>query len=143
MTLRYRDDVMDNVWNNFFGGDRVIAKYDPAYDVIEKADSYTLAFEVPGVTEDKVNIEVKDRELRLEVKDEALKVADSDDKKEEVKEDTYHVRNRRSKSFTKLFSLPKDANPEAVAAAMKDGVLTLTIGKREEVQPKKIQVNVN
>ena len=137
MTLRYRDDAIDNVWNNFFGGDRVIDKFSPIYDVVETNEGYTLSFEIPGVEEDKISLEVKDRELILEVKDEEIKNANEDDK------DIYHVRNRKSKAFKKIFRLPDDVNSDDVTANMKNGVLTLVINKREEVQPKRIEVKIN
>ncbi len=136
MTLRYRDDVMDNVWNSFFGTDRVVEKFLPAYDVVEKANIYELTFELPGVDEEKINLEVNNRELTLEVKDQ-------DTKNEEENSDKYHIRNRKAKNFKKVFKLPDDINTDDVTAAMKNGILTITIGKREEVLPKKIQVNIN
>lgn len=138
MTLRYRDEVMDNVWNNFFGGDQVTQKFSPTYDVIENDSSYALSFEIPGTPEDSINIEVKDRELVLEVKDETLKKSS-----DEETSDKYLVRNRKLKAFKKVFKLPEDVNPEEVTADMKSGVLTLTINKKEQVQPKKIKVNIN
>ena len=138
MTLRYRDEVMDNVWNNFFGGDQVAQKFSPTYDVIESENSYALSFEIPGVEEDSIDIEVKDRELVLEVKDEALK-----DTENKENSDKYLVRNRKYKTFKKVFKLPEDVNPEEVTAIMKSGLLTLTINKKEQVQPKKIIVNIN
>ncbi len=137
MTLRYRDEVMDNVWNNFFGGDQVTQKFSPTYDVIESDSSYALSFEIPGIPEDSINIEVKDRELVLEIKDETLKKS-----ADEENSDKYLVRNRKAKAFKKVFKLPEDVNSEEVTANMNSGVLTLTINKKEQVQPKKIKVNL-
>ncbi|MBN2617913.1 MAG: Hsp20/alpha crystallin family protein [Spirochaetales bacterium] len=134
MTLRYRDDVMDNVWNNFFGASSV-ERFSPVYDVVESNLNYVLSFELPGVEEDIISIEVKDRELTLEVKEPELKNEAEDNK------DKFLVKNRRSKNFRKVFRLPEDVNPDAVVANINSGVLTLTIDKREQVQPKKILIN--
>lgn len=140
MTLRYRDDVMDNVWSNFFGGDRFVDRFSPIYDVVETDNSYTLSFELPGIEEEKVSVEIKDRELILEVKDEELKDVSEKDNEDKV---TYHVRSRRAKSFKKIFRLPEDVNPEEVTANMKNGVLDVTVNKKEEVQPKRVEVKIN
>jgi len=46
-------------------------------------------------------------------------------------------------SFRRTLDLPDSANPEKVSADLKDGVLTITVQKREEVKPRLISVNVN
>ena len=53
------------------------------------------------------------------------------------------LEKKKKQAFKKVFRLPEDVNPEEVTANMKSGVLTLTINKKEKVQPKKIRVNIN
>jgi HSP20 family protein len=140
MTLRYRDEVMDNVWKNFFNDSRV-ESFSPVYDVVERESGYELSFEMPGIEEDDISIEVKDRNLTLEVKRaEVDKKVDEKEVKESVKE-FYLMKSRKPKFFKKAFNLPEDVDSEAVTAGMKLGILTLNIGKKEQVQPKRITIN--
>ena len=50
-----------------------------------------------------------------------------------------HLKARRT-SFTRSFTLPEGVDGENVAADLKSGVLTLTVPKKPEVQPKKIVI---
>jgi HSP20 family protein len=52
----------------------------------------------------------------------------------------YHLQERFNGSFRRVFSLPEDVDPEQVNAVYKDGVLTVTVGKRHEARPRSIQV---
>ncbi len=134
MTLRYKDEVMDNVWNNFFNNQRV-DMFSPVYDAVEGEKEYLLTFELPGVEDDRITIELKDRDLKLEVEDENIKDSDSMAK--------FLVKGRKSKSFSKTFKLPEDVNADSINAKMNNGVLVLTIGKKEQSLPKKVAINVN
>lgn len=125
--LRTRD--LDRVWDDFFLGNRV--SFTPDYDVTESEEEYSLTFELPGVEENSINIEVKDIVLTLDVKSEEKQ------KSEDVK---YLVRNRKTMEFKKSFRLPEDIEPDKVEANFKNGLLTVKVGKREEVKPKKIEI---
>ncbi len=59
-----------------------------------------------------------------------------------VNEDNYLRVERAYDSFSRSFSLANPANAEAIKANYQNGVLTLTIPKREEAKPKQIKVNV-
>jgi HSP20 family protein len=60
-----------------------------------------------------------------------------------VSEDKYLRVERAYGSFSRSFSLANSVNSEAIKADYQNGVLTLTVPKREEAKPKQIKVNVN
>ena len=60
----------------------------------------------------------------------------------EVKEQNYHRIERSYGSFARSFSLPNSISAEKVKAEYKDGLLTLTMPKREEAKPKTIKIDV-
>ncbi len=107
----------------------------PRVDVRETANSYVMEFDLPGYSERDVEINLKDRVLTISSLQEA--------KKEEQKEEDnvqYLIRERRVSSFTRRFTLPEDINAENVDASFKNGVLTITISRRPESQPRQIQI---
>jgi HSP20 family protein len=61
----------------------------------------------------------------------------------EVKEQNYHRVERSYGTFTRSFSLPNSVDADKVGANYKDGVLTLTMPKKEEAKPKTIKINVS
>lgn len=128
MTItRTRD--LDRVWNDFFYGGKT--EYNPVYDAIENDNHYELIFELPGVEEKNIYLEVKDKILKLEVKGEAS------NKNNKIK---YLVKNRNEMEFVKSFKLPEDVDNDKVSADLRNGLLTLKINKKEETKPKKIEI---
>lgn len=109
----------------------------PAIDVGESEEAYLIEAELPGLSEKDVKLEVKDSVLTLKV--ETTK-AEEDGKAEA--ERIWHRRERRSFAFTKAFSLPDNANEEAIEARFKDGVLSIVLPKRPEKAPRQVQVKV-
>lgn len=106
----------------------------PAVDIFETASEIVLKAEVPGVARDQVHVEVDDGVLSLR----------GDRKFEkEVKEENYHRVERVYGAFHRSFTLPDSVDPDKVRAELKDGVLEVRIGKREQAKPRQIQVKVN
>ena len=62
------------------------------------------------------------------------------EKKEEG--ESYHFVERSYGSFYRSFSLPKNVDPEGINAEYKDGVLKVSIPKKDEVKPKKVEIKV-
>jgi HSP20 family protein len=100
-------------------------------DVKENADGYLLEADLPGFTEKDIEVRVDDRTLTIESK-----------KKEETKKEEggYVLRERRSTSFSRAFTLPDDADAESVQASFRNGVLELEIKKRPEAKRRQIEV---
>ncbi len=108
--------------------DRALA---PTLDLVENQDDYTLYVDLPGV--DKKDLELTVENNLLSVKGEKK---DAKEAKRFFRKETW------TGSFRRTVSLPAAADPEKVHAELKDGVLTVVIGKREEHKPRQIAVSV-
>ena len=106
----------------------------PPVDIYENGDNLVLKAELPGINADDVEIRVEDNTLYLKGERKFEK---------EVKEQNYHRVERSYGTFTRTFSLPNSIDSDKVAANYKDGVLTLTMPKKEEAKPKTIKINVS
>ena len=105
----------------------------PAVDIYETEDAIILKAELPG-------IDSKDAEVRVE--DNTLYLKGERKFEKEVNEQNYHRVERSYGSFARSFSLPNSINADKVKAEYKDGMLTLTMPKREEAKPKTIKIDV-
>ena len=105
----------------------------PAVDIYESEQNLVVKTELPG-------IDPKDVEVRIE--NQTLFIRGERKFERDVKEQSYHRVERSYGSFARSFTLPNTVNPEHVKAEYKDGVLTLTLAKREEAKPKTIKIQV-
>jgi len=106
----------------------------PAVDIFETENSIVLKAELPGVDPKDVEVRVEDNTLYLKGERKFEK---------ETKEENYHRIERSYGSFARSFVLPNSMDAEKVAAEYQDGLLTLTLPKREEAKPKTIKINVS
>jgi HSP20 family protein len=106
----------------------------PPVDIYENGDNLVLKAELPGVNPEDVDIRVEDNTLYLKGERKFEK---------EVEEQNYHRVERSYGTFTRTFALPNSIDADKVAAHYKDGVLTLTMPKKEEAKPKTIKINVS
>ena len=112
--------------------DREYVEWSPAVDVRETADAFVLTADVPGV--DPRTIEVTTENGLL-----TIRGSRQNDAVNQAKE--YRRIERVSGRFLRRFSLPDTANIEGVTATSSHGVLTLTIPKRPESQPRRIEIH--
>jgi HSP20 family protein len=99
-------------------------------DVREEDHRFVVEAEMPGFTKDQVEISLEDGVLSIA----AERSADA------LSEGRHHVHERRHTRVARKFTLPQSVDPGAVEASLEHGVLTLTIGKREEVKARRIEV---
>ena len=104
----------------------------PAVDIKEEKDSFVIVADIPGV-------DPKDIEVHMENGMLTIKGEKESEKKEE--REGYKRVERSFGSFYRRFSLPDSADAEKITARSNNGVLEVTIGKQEQVQPRKISVN--
>jgi len=110
----------------------------PRVDVLQKNDSYVLSMDLPGLTEDDVEITLKNDVLTIANAEKAVEEKKNDEKSKEI----WLIRERTAPSakFRRTFTLPKDIDPSKVTASFKNGVLSIEIGRKEEAQEQKIKI---
>lgn len=126
-------DDFDRLFNNVFSGVPTFEGTNvPVVDVREEKDRYVLEAELPGMSEKDVDVQVEDNMLSIN--------SAKAEEKEEKKDEGYLVRERRSRSFSRSFVLPKDVDRNKVDARFKNGLLTLTMPKSAESKARQIEI---
>jgi HSP20 family protein len=105
----------------------------PAVDILEHEGNIVLKAELPGVEPKDVDIRVENNVLSLR----GERKFDT-----EVKKESYHRVERAYGAFSRSFTLPTTVDTEHIQAEFKDGVLRVTLPKREEAKPKQISISV-
>ena len=118
--------------NRFFGGQQDGGRLAPfGVDVREDADHIYVEAELPGFRKEDVEITLENQTLTI-----------SAERKEETdKKGDLLLHERRYRQFLRSFTLPPTVDEKTVDAKLNEGVLTVTLNKREETKPRKIQVS--
>jgi HSP20 family protein len=103
----------------------------PPVDITETEDALVLAFDIPGLNED---------EIQIELDDNVLTVSGQRERKHEVKQDDYFRYERRFGSFSRSVALPAGIRDEDINAQYEHGVLEIRVPKPEQYKPKRIQI---
>ena len=107
----------------------------PRVDVVEGENHYELTAELPGFRKDDVTVQVKDGVLELVAAPEETPAP-----AEAAPETRWLIRERRQTSFQRSFKLPRDVDGDAIEAAFRDGLLVLTLPKKEEAKPRVVAI---
>ncbi len=104
----------------------------PVVDVREDGDGYILSAALPGVDEGAVNLTVEDRTMILDAANDLPEPEGFKVLQREIPPVTYHA----------VFELPERVDRSAIRSTLRNGLLTVTLPKREEVKPRRIAVAV-
>ena len=115
----------------FDGRGRGSQPWVPALDVWETDNEVVYAFDLPGLTEDEISIEVAD---------DTLTVTGERRRENEEQGDRFFRYERRYGSFSRAVGLPAGVDDSKIAASYKDGVLEVRVPKPEEAKPRRIQL---
>ncbi|HEM7874488.1 Hsp20/alpha crystallin family protein [Burkholderia contaminans] len=102
----------------------------PAVDVYEDSQGVTLWADLPGVTKDKLDVKVHDSSLMIEAEAVVPTPANLRLQHAEVREP----------HFARTFTLSADFDSSRIEASLQDGVLKLTIPRRDEARPRRIEI---
>lgn len=113
-------------WNDWFDGGAWSRELTmPAVNIVEQKDDYQVSLAVPGMKKEDFQIQMEGNMLTIS------------SEKEETKEDSDKRYNRREynySSFSRSFTMPEDVQQDKIDAKYEDGVLKLTLPKKEEAK---------
>ncbi len=105
----------------------------PAIDVSEDKDAYTIKAALPGWKPENVDVTFESGTI-------TLKGEVTDETNEKDEQTRWHRREIRRSSFQRIVTLPTEVTPDKAKAEFENGVLTLTLPKAEIVKPKQIKI---
>jgi len=129
-------DQVNRLFNDVFERNQPesnLSTWAPPVDIYESEHELVVKADLPDVDPKELDIRVENNVLTLRGERKFEK---------KVNEDNYLRIERTYGAFSRSFSLASTVNPEAIKADYQNGVLTLSIPKREEAKPKQIKVNV-
>jgi HSP20 family protein len=139
-------DDLDRYMGSFFG-DSVLAPafrktgQVPVVDIREGNETYLVEAELPGYDENDIQVQVEGNTLTIASKKEEASTRDVSPKEDKKGEDRFLIRERRSSSFRRSFTLPEDADTESISAVFRNGLLNLEIKKRAGTQKRLIKID--
>jgi HSP20 family protein len=137
--LRSLQDEMNRLFSSSFsrgntGGetDQIMrGAWNPSVDIFENQNQIVLEAELPGMKPQEVEISIENNVLTLHGERKFEKKDESDN---------FHRVERSYGSFTRSFTLPPTVSSENAQAEFENGVLRLTLAKREEAKPRRIEI---
>ena len=126
------EDMNKNFGQGFFNSRSSFSSFKPNMDIISNDKEYKVMVGVPGLEEKDIKIKLIDHSLIIE----GQKTVEKEEKASSATQKSYT-------SFQRVLSLPKNANEDGIKAKIKNGLLTITIDKKqiEEEKAKIIDIH--
>jgi HSP20 family protein len=128
-SLKLFEDAVARMWSE----PRATRPWSPAVDIVETEDALVLKADLPDVKLEDIDVRVENETL-------TIKGERKFEKEEKIK--GYHRIERSYGAFMRSFTVPASLEAEKVSAEYKNGVLTVTLPKREEAKPRQVKVQV-
>ncbi len=125
--------LFDERLDKFSGNELQSRVWQPLVDIFEEDDKFVIKAEIPEVKKEDISINLENNVLTIK----GERKLEKEDKKE-----NYHRAERFYGMFQRSFTLPGTVDQEKIKANLENGVLTLEIPKKEEVKPKKIEIDI-
>lgn len=125
--------LFDDRLSGMRGEENISATARPPVDIYETEQAIVMEADVPG-------LDLNDLDIRVE--NNTLLFRGERKLSSEVKEEDYHRIERGYGAFARSFSLPATVDPEKIQASYNNGVLRISMAKREETKPKQIKVQL-
>lgn len=133
--MRSLQDEVNRLFTSSFsrGGDNDLMRgaWSPQVDIFENQNEIVLEAELPGMKPEDVEINIENNVLTLHGERKFEKKAEGDN---------FHRVERSYGGFTRSFTLPSTVSSENANAEFENGVLRLTLAKREEAKPRRIEI---
>ena len=115
------------------GNGRTSQSWVPVADVWETEQEVVYAFDLPGIPEDKIAVELDDNTMTVTAERE---------REATVEDGRFYRFERRFGTFTRTIGLPQGVTEDSIKAEYRNGVLELHVAKPELPKPRKIQIGV-
>ena len=113
------------------GNGRQSQSWVPTLDVWETEDELVYAFDLPGVEQEQITVEVEDSTLTVSAERE---------RSEEVSQERFHRFERRYGPFTRAVGLPQGVAEDDIKASYESGVLEIHVPKPQQAKPRRIEI---
>ena len=136
--IRWEPVPMHRLFNTLFdtpttGWGSAVRSWLPAIDVVENDNDYVLRADLPGLSEQDINVELHNDVLTVS--------GERKSEHEERKQGYYRV-ERSSGSFRRSVRLPEGVKPESIRATFERGVLEVTVPKPAAITPHKVEIAI-
>lgn len=124
-----RSSLWDHMMNDDF-----MPTFRASVNISSDEKQYTISLEAPGMEQ---------KDLSIELKDGALFIKGNKQQEQEEKDQHFYRVERHYGSFERVLAIPDDANAEEISASMKNGVLTVSIPRKELPKPDVKQIEID
>ena len=125
------DDFLGSGWGGRLAGLDMLRT--PEADVMESGDEIRVTMELPGMRPEEVEVGLEDNVLTVSGEK-------KEERREEDRDNRWHLSERRYGRFSRSFMLPREVEQEQVRASFENGVLTVTVPKSERARPRRIEI---